>query len=404
LLKRIYSWKHWSEWSESKELENFTPSDSIMDLPFAKKLMEKTPDSDDVTLGKNNLLECEFYMFMQFLASDQLKRVRAHAESQGVFLKGDIPFLVSGDSVDVWLNRKFFIMERTAGAPPDMYSADGQNWGVPIYNWEAIKADNYTWWKNRLQTANQYFHLFRIDHVVGFFRVWAIPTGLKGTDGSFEPAEESKWIPQGEEIMRMIVNNCTMLPIGEDLGTVPIDVKLCLQRLGICGTKVVRWERNWDDAGKPFIPYEEYNADSMTTVSTHDSETVTQWWANAEEDIIAYNKFNGMKKEAGTSTLSTEQRKQILKESHTTPSLFHISLINEYLALVPSFSPSDPNLERVNLPGQVSDANWSYRMLPSIETVASNATLSGLLKEINEAPVTSDKIDLQKSNDEKKLL
>ena len=129
--------------------------------------------------------------------------------------------------------------------------------------------------------------------VIGFYRVWAVPVGKKGSEGQFEPSEPSKFIAQGEEIMKMVLANCDMLAIGEDLGTVPMSVRASLQKLGICGTKVMRWERKWDEPGKPFIPFGDYNADSMTTVSTHDSETLEQWWRGNSDDAAAYCKSTG---------------------------------------------------------------------------------------------------------------
>jgi len=377
-LKEKYEWRHWDEWTETIP-ENFdVNSQNVMDLDFAKEIMK----------DENARKSIRYHMFLQFLAFSQMRQVKAAAESKGIFLKGDIPFLVSGDSVDVWLNQKLFIMDKTAGAPPDMFSADGQNWGVPIYNWDNNRKENFTWWKKRLATANQFYHIFRIDHVIGFFRVWAVPKGLKGSDGKFEPSEEKEFIAQGEEVMKMLLENCDMLPIGEDLGTVPLSVRLTLQKLGICGTKVMRWERRWDvQPDQPFIPFDEYNADSMTTVSTHDSETLEQWWKKNTDEANAYCKLTGCPAKANDDAgLTKEQRENILKSANSTPSLFHIQLIPEYLALVPSLIHSDPDQERVNLPGQVADSNWSYRIVPTFETVAANAELSESMKKITVAP------------------
>eukprot|EP01114_Cavostelium_apophysatum_P012614 TRINITY_DN2867_c0_g1_i1.p1 TRINITY_DN2867_c0_g1~~TRINITY_DN2867_c0_g1_i1.p1 ORF type:complete len:649 (+),score=168.30 TRINITY_DN2867_c0_g1_i1:126-2072(+) len=373
LLKNKHEWKHWEEWEEQIPAD-FDPSKrAVTDLDFAKNLME---DSE-------NRSEVEYHMYLQFLCSQQMKRVKEYAESKAVFIKGDIPFLVSADSVDVWLNRSLFNLEKTAGAPPDMFSADGQNWGVPCYNWDASRKTNFTWWKLRLQTANRYYHLFRIDHVVGFFRVWAIPRGKKGSEGSFEPSEPAKFIEQGEEVMKVLLANCDMLPIGEDLGTVPPEVRVSLQRLGICGTKVVRWERKWEEAEQPFIPFEDYNADSMTTMSTHDSETLEQWWRNQPSEVEAYCKATGLKmKESEDAPLTPDERQQMLTNSVTSPSLFHINLLPEYLALEPSLIHADPADERINLPGQVLDSNWSYRMVPKMEDVSNNEQLTERMKSI----------------------
>jgi 4-alpha-glucanotransferase len=112
-----------------------------------------------------------------------------------------------------------------------MYSADGQDWGLPLYNWSNMELDGYRWWKARLAVASQYFHIYRIDHIVGFFRVWAVPHHKKATEGHYEPKDESTWIPNGKKFMKVLLESCEMLPIGEDLGTVPPEVRKCLQQL-----------------------------------------------------------------------------------------------------------------------------------------------------------------------------
>ena len=97
-----------------------------------------------------------------------------------MFLKGDIPILISKESTDVWFHRNLFLLNLTAGAPPDMYSKDGQNWQFPLYNWPEMEKEHYAWWQQRLNLASRLYDIFRIDHVVGFFRIWAIPLGKKG--------------------------------------------------------------------------------------------------------------------------------------------------------------------------------------------------------------------------------
>ena len=144
--------------------------------------------------------------------------------------------------------------------------------------------------------ASQYFHIYRVDHIVGFFRVWGVPKGHKATEGHYEPEDESLWIPQGEKFLRIMLESNPMLPIGEDLGTVPMEVRASLQKLGICGTKVIRWERYWDKKNKPYIPYDLYNGDSMTTVSTHDSETLAQWWNDLQEESKSFCDFKCKRK------------------------------------------------------------------------------------------------------------
>lgn len=130
-----------------------------------------------------------FWRFVQYLLHAQLSAVHAEASALGVILKGDIPIGVCPDSVDVWRQPSLFHQDGSAGAPPDYFSAEGQNWGFPTYNWERMSEDGYSWWKRRFQTMGQYFDAYRIDHVLGFFRIWEIPTSqLSGKLGHFRPA------------------------------------------------------------------------------------------------------------------------------------------------------------------------------------------------------------------------
>ena len=136
-----------------------------------------------------NQSEIDFWCFVQYHLDKQLSEVCAYAHSKGVVFKGDLPIGISRTSVDAWLYPQLFHMDSQAGAPPDAFSADGQNWGFPTYNWEKMSEDGYAWWKARLAKMSEYFDAFRIDHILGFFRIWEIPLWSKsGLDGYFNPA------------------------------------------------------------------------------------------------------------------------------------------------------------------------------------------------------------------------
>jgi len=127
--------------------------------------------------------------WVQYLLETQLENASRALHSMGVFLKGDLPILMSRESVDVWAERGFFDLTGIAGAPPDMFSPDGQNWGFPVYDWESLGREGYRWWKDRLRQSGKFFHAFRIDHVLGFFRIWRIPQGeVTGLLGRFSPS------------------------------------------------------------------------------------------------------------------------------------------------------------------------------------------------------------------------
>jgi 4-alpha-glucanotransferase len=132
---------------------------------------------------------CLSAVWTQFLLEGQLTAACRALNADGVYLKGDLPILMSAESADVWAERRYFDLGATAGAPPDMFSPDGQNWGFPVYDWESLGRDDYRWWKDRLSQAGKFFNAFRIDHVLGFFRIWRIPRGeLTGTLGRFSPS------------------------------------------------------------------------------------------------------------------------------------------------------------------------------------------------------------------------
>ncbi|MCQ2146269.1 MAG: 4-alpha-glucanotransferase [Bacteroidales bacterium] len=133
--------------------------------------------------------EIDFHCYEQFLLDAQLKDAVAYAHKKGVAIKGDLPIGISRTSVDAWLYPELFHMNSQAGAPPDAFAADGQNWGFPTYNWEKMSEDGYAWWKARFSKMSQYFDAFRIDHILGFFRIWEIPIQYtSGLYGHFNPA------------------------------------------------------------------------------------------------------------------------------------------------------------------------------------------------------------------------
>ena len=322
--------------------------------------------------------EIEFFSFVQYLCHKQLKGVKKHALAQGVHIKGDIPILLNPDSSDVWAYRNFFDLEKRAGAPPDLYSPEGQIWGFPLFNWEALKKDQYSWWRRRLQVAQEYYDIYRIDHVVGFFRIWAVSKNEKAKEGHFVPENRHQWPFHGKELLEMMTEASKMLPMAEDLGTIPPEVYSTLKTFGICGTKFMRWERYWDEDGS-YISPTDYEPISLSTVSTHDSETLAQYWKKHGVDAEIYAKSKGWKY---TPELKEEQREAILYEAHHSSSLFHINLLQEYCAFFPELSWKNLEDERINVPGTESDKNWTFRFKPTIEEITSHEGLKNKISKL----------------------
>lgn len=147
-----------------------------------------------------NYLDIAIHYYIQFFLDKQLKEASAYARKNGVVLKGDIPIGIYRNSVDAWMDPELFNMDCQAGAPPDDFSVSGQNWGFPTYNWEKMAEDDFKWWKDRLLKMSEYFDVFRIDHILGFFRIWEVAWDhVEGVMGRFNPAlpvhvqEFSRW-------------------------------------------------------------------------------------------------------------------------------------------------------------------------------------------------------------------
>ena len=153
------------------------------------KTLSEYSDSKVGSFRRSHKAETDFYCYVQFCLDAQLREAVEYAHSKGVAIKGDLPIGISRTSVDAWCHPSLFNLDSQAGAPPDAFSTDGQNWGFPTYNWEEMAKDDYAWWKARLRKMSEYFDAFRIDHILGFFRIWEIPLGMKsGLDGHFNPA------------------------------------------------------------------------------------------------------------------------------------------------------------------------------------------------------------------------
>jgi 4-alpha-glucanotransferase len=351
-LKKVFPQAFW-QWP--KELRNFTSA-----------------RQHSLSKGLDKHIKKEF--LKQFFCFQQLKMAKDHATENNILLKGDLPILIRKDSSDVWNAPYLFNTKLDVGSPPDQYSPEGQNWGFPLYNWKEHFNNNYSWWKHRLRLAENFYHLFRMDHIAGLFRLWTIPKGEKPHKGFYLPKKEEEWEILGNQILNKFLDISDLLPIGEDLGTVPPCTRDTMKTLGICGTKVVRWEQDWEK--KEFIPLKDYPLLSLTCLSTHDSETLAQWWKNSPEES---KQFANLYFIDWKPSLCKETRLSLLKLSHESNSLFHINLLSEYLALFPELSRDNPKDERINIPGTISKENWTCRMKTPLEELTKHNDLHNLM-------------------------
>lgn len=300
---------------------------------------------DDGGLGTRVLEQ----MYRQWLAHEQWSAARAEMRDLGVVLMGDMPFIVGSESADVWAHRDQFRTDVTLGAPPDAFSADGQSWGLPAYDWAAMDADDLAWLRARAAHAAELFDRFRIDHVVGFFRQWVRREGEKGF---FDPASEDEQRARGEKVLRAMLESAgSGAVIAEDLGMVPPFVRETLTALGVPGYKVLPWERD-----EHFIPRDPraFPELSVATWSTHDTAPITQWWY----DLEPWERERLAKLDDIPLDLPEPEREiALFRLLLSSKSDLTLLLAQELLG----------DKTRINTPGTVNDRNWTWRLPRSVE-------------------------------------
>jgi 4-alpha-glucanotransferase len=312
-----------------------------------------------------------YHTYLQWIAEEQWRAARKAANAAGVRLGGDLPFMVASDAADVWARREDFNTENRVGVPPDAFSPTGQDWGFPVYRWPEMKAAGYPWIRERARRMADLFDLYRVDHVVGLYRTYFFPGD--GTVARFVPSEEPDQLANGEAVLGICEEGAQV--VAEDLGVVPDFVRASLTRLGIPGYRVQRWEKNWKDGGDAFLDPARWPALSLATTGTHDTDALADWY----------------------ETLSAEERGQLLalpalaKLAARAPEKFDDEVRDALLALIYA-SGSDLALvpfqdllgdrERVNLPGTVSDANWTYRIPVDLVALASDRATTRRLREL----------------------
>jgi len=470
----------------------------------------RNPTASDIEeLWKDLGAQAVFHVWLQVECERQLGSAVAELKTLGVSLKGDIPILLNEDSADVWAHPEFFDLGLRAGSPPDAMNPDGQNWGFPVYNWANLEKDDYKWWKQRLKHAAKFYQAYRIDHVLGFFRIWATPAANSNAQlGLYQPTPllttaqlgqlgfdaarivwlsephvfgleirerlgqeaplvvekaltqipgedlyrfsavitgekdlqslavsdnahsnlvhwfrnrtllrlddttftatahyystraydslgneerwnferlvhessdqvQKAWEDQGRRLLSLMKTTTEMLVCAEDLGTIPACVPGVLGELGILGLRIVRWARDWNLPGQPYIPVSLYPELSVCTPSVHDTSTLRQWWEE-ERNHQGFLQALGLGPQ-DDAAFSPALAKKLLAGLLTTRSRLCVLHLPDLLALDDRFLATDPALERVNTPGTVDEANWSYRMRPLLEEIIAAKDFSQVL-------------------------
>ena len=273
-LKDVYGEKPWWQWGGDARFE-------------------------DAVQKKDGRLQngCRFWEFVQYLFFKQWKKIKSYANEKGVAVIGDMPVYVAMDSADVWANTALFEIDQKtlapteiAGVPPDYFSADGQLWGNPLYNWRAMQKDGYSWWISRLQNAFTLYDVVRIDHFRAFASYWAVPA-------ESETAREGRWRKgPGMDLFQAVLRAVGRKPIiAEDLGTFGEDVVKLLKDSGFPGIKVVQFgfDAHTDSLHLPHHAVE----NCVFYLGTHDNNTLLGWlWEASEEDrrfALDYCGFTG---------------------------------------------------------------------------------------------------------------
>ncbi len=302
-----------------------------------------------------------FYQYLQWLAGTQWKAARAAAAANGVALFGDLPFMVDLHSADVWAHQGHFRLDRSVGVPPDAFSATGQDWGMPAYDWDALAASDYAWLRSRARRGAALFDGYRVDHLVGFFRTYSRSRTPGGQEPGFSPSRQIEQLRLGEQVLRIFREPGSDI-IAEDLGIVPDFVRASLAMLGVPGFRVFRWEADWDEqtkALKAFRDPRHYPAISVATSGTHDTEPLITWWEStataAEKTAVA--SIGSLRALAGTTDIMSAPFVPVVRDLFLE--LLFASASNILLLPVQDvFGWRD----RINEPATVGDTNWTYRL------------------------------------------
>ncbi len=343
--------------------------------------------------------ELSRHAYAQWLCAGQWAEVRDHARRCGVALMGDVPFGISWSSADVFFHPEEFDLDWCGGAPPETYYKDdpfvqkwGQNWGIPLYNWPHMEAGGFLWWRRRIRKLTEIFSIFRIDHVLGFYRIYAFPWRPTRNDEFLPlsteeaaarcggrlpqfilrdddtPENMAANLAQGDALLRIILAAAAETPaevVAEDLGVVPDYVRPHLLSLDIPGFKICQWE---DDGLGNTVQGSDYPDCSFATLGTHDHEPLRTLWERLRRDLA--------EGEPDAQTTAAQQLKFLCQFAWWHPEAgpyppFDDSIRRALLtALLKSRSRfaaiTLPDLFgaeiRFNVPGISADRNWSTRL------------------------------------------
>lgn len=331
VLKQLYLGKRWDQW----------PAEIRKREPAAR-----------VAFQKKYVKELEAVKFGQFIFWQQWQVLRAHCHELGVQLIGDIPIYVNDDGADVWAHPHFFKLNSrlrpnfVAGVPPDYFSATGQRWGNPVYDWEKLKEEGYEWWMQRLARQFELFDVVRIDHFRAFEAYWEIPV-------KEETAVNGQWVDGPKAaFFEILQERFSGLPIiGEDLGIITPEVTALMQRFSIPGMKVLQFAFSDDDMEHhPYLPHN-YQQNCVVYTGTHDNNTTVGWFREEAHEREREHLKTYLGKEPSDGTISWD----LIRLAANSVADLSIVPLQDILAL--------DSADRMNRPGTV-EGNWAWRYVP----------------------------------------
>ena len=285
--------------------------------------------------------EIRYRTYLQWVAAEQWADATRLALPTRVL--GDLPFMNSVDSADVWARQHEFRFDATIGVPPDAFSETGQDWSLPPWRWEVMEKADFGWMRARARRCAALYHGFRIDHLVGLYRMYIRPLD-KATPAFFEPADEPAQTRLGEALVRILTEDVRVqtedvdrsIVFAEDLGVVPPFVRESMARLGLPGLKVLRWERYWDRPGQPTIDPHEFPECSVATTGTHDIEPLA----------------------ATDGGQTDEQRSAVVQSLLSAGSCLTLIPIQDVFGWT----------DRINTPAVVNTTNWTWQLPWPVDT------------------------------------
>ena len=303
------------------------------------------------TLSKEHSNDLSKIKWIQFIFRDQWKELKKYCNSLGILLIGDLPFYVSYDSADVWSHRHLFSLDKTgnrigvAGVPPDAFSDDGQLWGMPVFNWDALKQEDYSWWLERLKNNRKLFDLIRLDHFRAFSGFWEVPA-------SESTAKNGEWkIGPGPDFFKKIKEGMGELPfIAEDLGDIDEDVLNLRDQFNLPGMKVLQFAFGENYQESDYIPHN-YEHNFIVYTGTHDNNTTLGWYRTEADDDVK----DRVHKYFGTKVTEDEITSAFSRLAMSSVAKTVILPIQDVLGL--------NEAARMNKPS-IPENNWRWRLLP----------------------------------------